>query len=356
MVRMHRVSRQPCRSAVQDYARGRPDGADFVSVLYVERKGFERSGFRLDRVAYFGPSGTFTEAALSRFEGEGRLAGLGAQGPVERLAADSQRAALDMVRSGAADLACVPIESSIEGPVLPTLDPLAEGTRLQIFAETELDIAFTIVARPGTAVEDVQTIGAYPVAAAQVRQWLAARMPHSRVMPASSNAGAAEDVAAGSVDAGVSTALAGERLGLGVLADGVVDVEGARTRFVLVGRPGTTPPPTGADRTGVFLYLPNEPGSLAQALMQFSIRGVDLTRIASRPTRSGLGNYYFQLDCTGHIDDTPVAEVLKALHRTTAEVRFLGSWPASHTEGTPPPSDRETVDWLERMRQGREAT
>ncbi len=341
---------RPAASA-SDYAAGRPRRADFVSVQDVER-----SGIRVERVAYFGPSGTFTEAALSRFEDEGRLAGLGAAGPVERLAADSQREALGMVRSGAADMACVPIESSIEGPVLPTLDPLAEGTRLQIFAETELDIAFTIVASPGMTMDKVATVGAYPVAAAQVRQWLTARLPRARVVPASSNAGAAEDVAAGRVDAGVSTALAGDRLGLEPLADGVVDVEGARTRFVLVGRPGPTPARTGADRTGVFLYLTNEPGSLAQALMQFSIRGVDLTRIASRPTRSGLGNYYFQLDCTGHIDDTPVAEVLKALHRTTAEVRFLGSWPASHGEGSPPPPDHETVDWLDRMRQGREAT
>lgn len=309
----------------------------------------------MERIAYFGPSGTFSEAALSRFEETGRLAALGASGPVERIAANSQREALEMVRAGAADMACVPIESSIDGPVLPTLDPLAEGTRLQIFAETELDIAFTILVRPGTTPEQVTTIGAYPVAAAQVRQWLAANLAHARVEPASSNAGAAEDVAAGQVDAAVSTALAGQRLGLDAIADGVVDVEGARTRFVLVGPPAHTPARTGADRTGLFLYVPNAPGALGQALMQFSIRGVDLTRIASRPTRSGIGNYYFQLDCAGHVDDTPVAEALKELHRTAAEVRFLGSWPASHGDGTAPPSDGDSVDWLERMREGREA-
>lgn len=318
-------------------------------------QGVESNGPIPGRVAYFGPSGTFTEAALSRFEEVGTLAGLGASGPAERVAAVGQRAALEQVRSGDADMACVPIESSIDGPVLPTLDPLAEGARLQIYAETELDIAFTILVRPGVRPEQVTTVGAYPVAAAQVRQWLEANLPHARVEPASSNAGAAEDVAEGRVDAAVSTALAGERLGLDALARGVVDVPGARTRFVLVGRPGRTPARTGADRTGVFLYLANDPGALAQALMQFSMRGVDLTRIASRPTRSRLGTYYFQLDCAGHVDDTPVAEALKELHRTTAEVIFLGSWPASHSEGAAPPSDRASVEWLEAMRAGGDA-
>lgn len=310
----------------------------------------------MERVAYFGPSGTFSEAALSRFEESGRLAQLGAARPVQRVAAGSQGEALAMVRAGEADLACVPIESSVDGPVLPTLDPLAEEPRLQIFAETELDIAFTVLVRPGTEAAQVATVGAYPIAARQVRGWLEAHLPHAQVVPASSNAGAAEDVAAGRVDAGVSTALAGERLGLDALAHGVVDVEGARTRFVLVGLPGPVPARTGSDRTGVFFYLPNEPGSLAQALMQFSMRGVDLTRIASRPTRSRMGIYYFQVDCAGHIDDTPVAEALKELHRTAAKVIFLGSWPVTHTEGSAPPSDDASVAWLEAMRRGGEAS
>src|SRR5699024_9453494 len=119
--------------------------------VFVSVQGVERTEFRLSRVAYFGPSGTFTEAALSRFEDAGTLAGLGASGPVERIAAGSQREALELVRSGDADMACVPIESSIDGPVLPTLDPLAAGARLQIFAENELDIAFTILVRPGVS-------------------------------------------------------------------------------------------------------------------------------------------------------------------------------------------------------------
>ncbi len=241
-----------------------------------------------------------------------------------------------------------------DGPVLPTLDPLARGRRLQIFAETELDISFSILVRPGATAAQVSTVGAYPVAAAQVREWLSTHLPHATVVPASSNAGAAEDVAASGVDAAVSTDIAGQRLGLESLADGVVDVAGARTRFVLVGLPGPTPGRTGSDRTGLYLYLDNNPGSLSEALLQFSIRGIDLTRIASRPTRSGLGNYYFQLDCAGHIEDTAVAEALKELHRTCLQVRYLGSWPVAHSEGSAPPQDEDSARWLDDMKNGRD--
>ncbi|NGP07199.1 prephenate dehydratase [Rhodococcus sp. 14C212] len=302
----------------------------------------------MPRIAYFGPTGTFTEMALARFEGAGAF-----DGPVERVSAASPPAALQLVRDGAVDGAVVPIESSVEGSVPPTMDALAVGPRLQIVAETELDVAFTVVARPGITLDEVRTVHAYPVAAAQVRQWIADHMPKADVVAASSNAGAAEDVAAGKADAGVSTALAGQRLGLPVLADGVADHAGARTRFVLATRPAPTPARTGVDRTSVILQLPNEPGSLVRAMTEFATRGIDLTRIESRPTRQEYGTYFFHLDCVGHIDDALVAEALKALHRF-AQVRFLGSWAAVSQHGVAPVSDEEDAQWLQRLRRGEE--
>jgi len=295
------------------------------------------------RIAYFGPSGTFTEMALAQFESSGVLAGA-----VERVAASSPPAALALVRDGSVDGAVVPIESSVEGPVRPTLDALAVGERLQIMAETELDVSFTIVGRPGTTLGDVRTIRAYPVAEAQVREWIESTLPDAAVESASSNAGAAEDVAAGRADAGVSTALAGERLGLVALASDVADFAGARTRFVLVTRPAPVPPATGSDRTSVVVQLNHEPGSLVGAMSEFATRGIDLTRIESRPTRIEFGTYRFYLDCTGHIEDSAVAEALKALHRKHT-VRFLGSWPAATDGGKRPPSDDEANDWLQRI-------
>ncbi|WP_446223779.1 prephenate dehydratase [Nocardia sp. IBHARD005] len=300
----------------------------------------------MPRIAYFGPSGTFTEMALAKFENSGAF-----DGPVERVAAPSQGAALDLIRTGQVDGAVVPIESSVEGSIPATLDSLAIGPRLQIMAETELEVTFTILARPGTSLADVRTLAAYPVAAAQVREWVARTMPDARPFTSASNAAAAEDVAAGTADAAISTALAGERLGLATLAGGVADHDQAITRFVLVTQPGVAPGATGADRTSVVLELPNEPGSLMRAFAEFATRGVDLTRIESRPTRTGMGTYRFYLDCVGHIDDPAVAETLKALHRT-AHVRFLGSWPAAAAIGSPPPSDEPAAEWLTQLRKG----
>uniref|UniRef100_UPI003B3B5BC1 ACT domain-containing protein n=1 Tax=Mycolicibacter arupensis TaxID=342002 RepID=UPI003B3B5BC1 len=123
-----------------------------------------------------------------------------------------------------------------------------------------------------------------------------------------------------------STALAAEQRGLVPLATGVIDEPNARTRFVLVGAPAPPPVRTGADRTSVVLRLDNAPGALAAALTEFGSRGIDLTRIESRPTRTELGTYLFFLDCVGHIDDEGVAQALQALRRSCADVRYLGSW------------------------------
>jgi prephenate dehydratase len=279
------------------------------------------------RISYLGPSGTFTEAALIAMAGNGSVPGGGSSNEVTPLPTDSTTAALSAVRSGDADYACVPIENSIEGSILPTLDSLATGSELQIYAELTLDVAFTIVVRAGVTAADVQTVAAFPVASAQVRNWLAVNLPDARLVPANSNAAAATDVAEGRADAGVSTALAAKRYGLSALASDVVDEPNARTRFVLVGAPGPPPPRTGADRTSVVLRLENVPGALVSAMTEFADRDIDLTRIESRPTRRELGTYIFFLDCAGHIDDDSVAEALKALDDRCSDVRNLGSWP-----------------------------
>jgi prephenate dehydratase len=196
-------------------------------------------------------------------------------------------------------------------------------------------------------------VAAFPVAAAQVRRWLAAHLPDAELVPAHSNAAAALDVVAGRADAGVSTALAAQRYELSSLADSVVDVPNARTRFVLVGKTGAPPARTGADRTSVVLRIDSAPGALVSAMSEFGIRDIDLTRIESRPTRTGLGTYVFFLDCVGHIDDSAVAEALKALYRRCAEVRYLGSWPTGAAAGALPPQLDEAGRWLDHLRDGR---
>jgi prephenate dehydratase len=282
------------------------------------------------RIAYLGPEGTFTEAAL-RGMVEAQVVPLA---DFEWFPTASPSAALEMVRSSEAAFACVPIENSIDGSVLPTLDSLATGTPLQIFAEHTLDIAFTIAVRKG--VTEPTTIAAFPVARAQVAKWVAKHLPKAEFHPADSNAAAAIDVADGRADAAVTTPLAAQRHGLEVLAEGVVDEANARTRFVLVGPVGPPPKPTDADRTSVVLRLDNVPGALASALAEFAIRDIGLTRIESRPTRTELGTYIFFLDCVGHVDDPPVAEALEALVERCADVRYLGSWPTGEAGPTQP--------------------
>lgn len=302
----------------------------------------------MQRIAYLGPSGTFTEMALARFEAAGVL-----DPPVARVAAPAHGAALELVRRGEAGAAVVPIENSVAGSIAPTLDALAAGSRLQIMAETELRVSFTIAARPGVALAEVRRVAAYPVAAAQVGQWLADHLPEAVSFPASSNAAAAEDVAHGRADAAITTDLAAQRCELAVLASEVADHEGAVTRFVLVTHPRTAPARTGTDRTSlVVLDLPNEPGALTRVFSEFAVRGVDLTRIESRPTRERLGSYHFHVDCVGHIDDVAVSEALKALHRTVGTIRYLGSWPACAPTGTAPPADEPAAAWLTQLIQG----
>lgn len=298
----------------------------------------------MQRIAYLGPAGTFTEAAVRT---------LVDPSAVQLVPAATPTAAMELVRQGRVDAACVPIESSVEGAVPTTVDALATGTRLQVVAEAVLPVRFSVLVRPGTTAAEVGTVATHPHAAAQVRGWLEAQLPTAGLTLTSSTAAAAEDVAAGRADAAVSTALVGERLGLATLAADVADVRDAETRFVLVTTPCAPPAPTGHDRTSVVLRLANTPGALVTAMAELAVRGIDLTRIESRPTRTGLGTYRFYLDCTGHVADPLVAEALAALHRRCEDVRFLGSWPTARPDaGSLPPDPARSRDWVAALAQG----
>lgn len=316
-------------------------------------------------IAYFGPRGTFTEMALEAILADRRPAALAAvdAADVERVPAANPAAAIEMVRAGKVDFCCVPIESSLEGSVPATMDalvPNGPGRRVQIYAEVILDIAFTVAAAAPIAPPDVRTVAAYPVASAQVRESVAELFPNAEFVVASSNAAAAHDVMAGRADAAVTTPPAAAALQMSVLEDGVADADDAATRFLLVGPPGPPDPRSGADRTSVILNLPHKPGSLMAAMNEFATRGVDLTRIESRPRRGdddmhrGVSpQYRFFLDATGHLDDDAVAEALRALHRTVDSLVYLGSWPADRGQlGTAPPDHAESMNWYRAVQKG----
>jgi prephenate dehydratase len=303
-----------------------------------------------DRFAYLGPEGTFTEAALAAFAGE----------DADAVPYPSVGAALDAVRAGDADRAVVPIENSVEGAVTATLDELATGADLTIYAEVVLPVVFALLAREQTTLAGVKTVGGHPQAQPQCRRWLAAHLPDAEWRPASSNAEAARLAADGHLDAALAGAFAAGRYGLAVLASEVNDVPDAVTRFVVTGRPGPLPAPTGADRTSLVAFLREDhPGALMELLTEFAVRGVNLTRIESRPTGDGLGRYCFSIDCEGHLDDARVGEALMGLRRVCAQVKFLGSYPrqdGASTRVRPGTSDGEFAEaaaWLARLRYGR---
>jgi prephenate dehydratase len=274
-----------------------------------------------ERIAYLGPKGTFCEAALLTMPN---------WQAAEHLPAVSVQAAIDAVRSGDADLALIPIENSVEGSVSITLDELAKGVRLVIVDEVALPVTFALMGRPGTSLDQVKTVASHPHALAQVRAWMDTNLPLATAIPSLSTAGAAaallQDPAP--FDAAVAPHLAAERYGLPVLAENIGDTEDATTRFVLVRRPGAIPAPTGADKTTLSLFMRlDQPGALMAILNEFAVRGVNLTRIESRPTRKALGDYFFSVDVEGHVADARVSEALMGLHRVCLDVRFLGSYP-----------------------------
>lgn len=309
-------------------------------------------------VAYLGPQGTFTEAAVWAFARRGCFGA--PESDIELLGCSSPKEAIDAVRQGNARFACVAIENSVDGSVTPTFDALAGGDAVQIYHEHDLSIAFAMMRRAETDLTNARTFATHPVAFQQVKGWLSRNIPDHEFIAASSNAAAAQMVAEGKADIAAAPARAAELFNLTVIEDGVADVAGARTRFVVVGKPGVPTPPTGTDRTAIMFTLHNEPGALVRALNEFALRGVDLSRIESRPIEDGLGTYRFYVHFNGHIADDAVAEALRALHQRSEVISFLGSWPVASA------SEREQLlaesrdeqrfaqasEWVESIRTG----
>jgi prephenate dehydratase len=301
-------------------------------------------------IAFLGPEGTFAHAALRD---------LAVADGAELLPMANVTLAIDAVRAGRADAALVPLENSVEGAVPATLDELANGAALVIAEETYLAVTFELMARPGTQLGDIASVATHTHAEAQVRRWLIDNLSGASVALVGSTAGAAQAVAAGKYDAAVGAAVAGELYGLAVVAHDIADNGGAVTRFVLLTRPAPPPKPTGNDRTTLVAYLREDhAGALLEILSEFGTRGVNLTRIESRPTKGRMGQYCFSIDCEGHIAEARVGEALMGLHRTCREVRFLGSYPRADAKPvvvTPVTTDAafdQAGAWLQRLRSG----
>lgn len=279
------------------------------------------------RLAFLGPHATFTEQALRSLP---EAAG------AELVPCNGSLAVLAAVRDGSVAAGCVPIENSVEGAVPAVLDGLLADPPLVIIREALVAVRFALMVRAGTKAADIRTVASHTHGIAQTRGWIAANLPAADVLLSTSTAEAAAQVARGEFDAAVAAPIAAQQHGLDVLADDIADNPGAVTRFALVAPLGPPPAPTGNDRTTIAVTTQNRPGALLGLLTELAVRGIDLTRIESRPIKELHAEYWFHLDCTGHVAEPAMGEALAALYRRSDRVRFLGSFPrATRGNGAP---------------------
>jgi chorismate mutase / prephenate dehydratase len=266
-------------------------------------------------VAYLGPEGTYTQAAV--YKHFGHQVAARAMTAIDEIFRD--------VESGAAAYGVVPIENSTEGVISSTLDLLA-GTPLSICGEVWLPVHHQFLSAH-ERIEDVKVIYSHPQSLAQCRRWLDSRLPGVPREPVSSNGAAAKRVAESKEGAAIASAAAGELYGLRVLASNVEDDPNNTTRFLILGR--HTPEATGSDRTSLVCSAPSggEAGALFRLLEPIANAGINLSKIESRPSRRGLWDYNFFLDLEGHRDDAAVADALNVVRSRAAFFRILGSYP-----------------------------
>ena len=284
-----------------------------------------KNGSAKKTYSFLGPVGTFTELALAQVA-EAKNANWRAVGHVQDV--------IDDVISGRASRGIIPVENSVEGGVTATSDALAANENIRIYGEYLVPVTFDLVARPGVKLEDIRMVATHPVAYAQTRSWLSKNLKkHTHLAATSTAAAAAElfntDAPGTRADAAIAASTITKHYKLKVLAKNIGDNKNAQTRFLQIGlAKGAAPKATGKDKTSVIVELPSDrPGSLLEMLEQFAARGVNLSRIESRPIGDQLGRYRFNIDIEGHVEDSAVAEALKGLHRFSPKVIFLGSYP-----------------------------
>jgi prephenate dehydratase len=229
---------------------------------------------------------------------------------------------LRAVEAGELDAGVVPVENSLEGAVAQVMDLLLR-LRIAITAEINEPIRHCLV---GRGEGEVRIILSHPQALAQCRQYLREHYPGAEVRTTGSTSHAARLSQEFPEMAAIAEAGTAEKYGLRVLAREIQDASDNITRFVVAGR--TLPVATGRDKTSLAIYLQRDrPGALFSILQEFACRGINLTRIESRPSRRALGDYYFYIDLEGHVSDPAVKEALAGIEEKAAMVKVLGSYP-----------------------------
>ncbi|MBI3149824.1 MAG: prephenate dehydratase [Betaproteobacteria bacterium] len=267
------------------------------------------------RVAYLGPPGTFSHAALERHFGD--------------LPDASPETSIDevfrAVESGRADYAVVPVENSTEGAVGRTLDLMPQST-LKVCGEIELRVQQNLLSRAGDLAA-IKCVYSHPQSFAQCQDWLLRHLPEAKRLPVASNAEAARLAAAEPAAAAIAGENAAVIYGLEVLVPHLEDEPNNTTRFWILGAQDVAP--SGRDKTSLVLSAPNRPGAVYHLLEPFARNGVSMTRLESRPAKAGIWEYLFYVDVEGHEQDAGVRKALEELRQATAYVKVLGSYPAA---------------------------
>jgi prephenate dehydratase len=267
---------------------------------------------------FLGPPGTFTQEALLQVVDPEA---------VELVDLPSIDDVIAAVERGEIERGMVPIENSVEGTVNATVDALGfENDGLYIQNEVIIAVRLHLLARPGTKLADINEVMSMPHATAQCRRWIRDNLPKATITATNSTAEAAGRVAydKGSA-AAIGPNLAAQLFALEVLERDVSDHPEAETRFVVVGREPAAP--SGRDKTSLVIFIAEDkPGALLQILTEFASRGINLTKLESRPTKRVLGEYCFFIDLEGHFDDPIVVEAVAALEPQVAKLKSMGSY------------------------------
>ncbi len=265
-------------------------------------------------IAYLGPEATYThQAALKNF---------GSSLPCRPCATIPD--VFTAVEHGDADHGVVPIENSTEGAVFHSLDMLVE-TDLKIVAQVFLPIEHCLISKE--PLEKISIVFSKDQALGQCRDWLRRNLPSAQLCEASSTSAAVCQARETPGAAAVAGRLAADLYGVPVVAAGIQDRLDNITRFLVLGKTVSAPLGPGRDKTSLVFSLNDEPGALLRALEPFSTRGVNLSKIESRPSRQKAWHYYFFIDCIGHWQDAVVQEAVEALRRHCPFVKWLGSYP-----------------------------
>lgn len=272
------------------------------------------------RVAYPGPEGTVTHlAARHQFGGSAQALPLGTIAGV-----------FQAVERGRADYGVVPVEDATEGAVESTLDAFLESP-VRICAEILLPVDQALLVHPGLDLDGVRRVYCHPQALGQCRRWLESRLPGADRIEAPTTAEAARMAREDAEGAAVASELAGGLFGLQVVEGRIQDLAANAARFLVLGqRPSE---PTGQDRTTLLALAQDGPGALLRLLEPLARRGLNLSRIQSRPTRRRLWEHAFFLDVEGHEAEPALAGALDELRGACASLKILGSYPRATMDG-----------------------